>query len=103
MSSVTRLLHLQGGLANLGMNGFLSRLLSFIDTNSAFLLGTNLYFVEVGLRNRMPHHQPFVPTRFDEVAPQAEGGMTNTNVANLEHFMGVMNASASSRIINRRA
>jgi hypothetical protein len=99
MSNVTRLVHVQGGLGNLGMNGFMARLLSFIDTNSAFLLGTNLYLVQVGLRNRMPHHQPFAPSRFDEVAPQAEGGMTNTNVANLEHFMGVINAGSR---INRQ-
>lgn len=96
MSTVTRLLRQQGGLATLGMNGFLARLLSFIDTNSAFLLGTNLYLVEFGLLNSMPLHQPFQPARPDDVAPQTALPLRNTNVVNLESFIGLANANANA-------
>lgn len=97
MSTVTRLLRSQGGLATLGMNGFLARLLSFIDTNSAFLLGTNLYLVEFGLSDadRMPQTRPLAPRWFDEVAPQQpiQGQIRSTNVVNLERFIGYMHTS----------
>lgn len=91
MSTVTRLLRLQGGLTSLGMDGFLARLLSFIDTNSAFLMGSNLYLVEFGLLDRMPHHQPFLLRVADDVAPPVQRRIRDTNVVDLERFIGVMN------------
>lgn len=94
MSTVTRLLRQQGGLTTLGMDGFLARLLSFIDTNSAFLLGTNLYFVEFGLPIGMPHHQSFGAMRSDDTTSQVTSGIRNTNVVNLERFIGFINTRA---------
>lgn len=91
MSTVTRLLRSQGGLTSLSMNGFLAKLLSFIDTNSSFLLGTNLYFVEFGLPIGMPHHQPFGSRRIEEIIQEAAGPMQSTNVVNLERFIGITN------------
>ncbi|KIW93342.1 uncharacterized protein Z519_05947 [Cladophialophora bantiana CBS 173.52] len=44
MKAVEQMLKLRGGLTTLGLEGFLSRLLVFIDTNSAFLLNTHLHF-----------------------------------------------------------
>ncbi|EXJ69339.1 uncharacterized protein A1O5_07375 [Cladophialophora psammophila CBS 110553] len=44
MKAVEMMLKLRGGLTALGLEGFLSRLLVFIDTNSAFLLNTHLHF-----------------------------------------------------------
>ncbi|KIW74097.1 hypothetical protein Z517_12507 [Fonsecaea pedrosoi CBS 271.37] len=43
MDAVKRMLEERGGLAALGLEGFLSRLLVFIDTNSAFLLNAPLH------------------------------------------------------------
>ncbi|KIW22133.1 uncharacterized protein PV07_12454 [Cladophialophora immunda] len=43
MDAVKKMLEVRGGLAALGLEGFLSRLLVFIDTNSAFLLNTPLH------------------------------------------------------------
>ena len=87
MSTVARLLHTRGSLATLGMNGFLARLLSFIDANSAFLLGTNLYLREFDL---MPDPRPFRPTRFDQVESQANRHVSNPEIVNLERFTGLM-------------
>lgn len=88
MSTVARLLRTRGDLATLGMNGFLARLLSFIDTNSAFLLGTNLYLREFRF---MPHHQPFRARPYSEVGQQPDRDMTTPTIVNLERFIGVMN------------
>lgn len=46
MKAVSRIILSRGGLAALGLDGLLARLLAFIDTNSAFLLKTHLYFRE---------------------------------------------------------
>lgn len=43
MAGVQGMLQLRGGLETLGLDGFLARLLIFIDTNSAFLLNTRLH------------------------------------------------------------
>ncbi|KAJ9633281.1 uncharacterized protein PV06_00974 [Exophiala oligosperma] len=45
-----------GGLASLGLDGFLARLLLFIDTNSAFLLNTYLHLRD----SSFPRGEPFV-------------------------------------------
>ena len=87
MSTVARLLDRRGSVATLGMNGFLARLLSFIDTNSAFLLGTNLYLMEFGL---MPHYRPYDPRRADQALSQADFPMSNSEIVNLERFIGLM-------------
>lgn len=87
MSTVARLLRTRGSLATLGMHGFLARLLSFIDTNSAFLLGTDLYLSEFNL---LPHPQPCGPTRFGQAESQAKRHTTNSEVVNLERFIGLM-------------
>ena len=68
------------------MNGFLIRLLAFVDTNSAFLLGSNPYLQEFSLTG-MPHHQPFQPDRFDTIA-QSRSLRQGEQVASLEHFIG---------------
>lgn len=75
-------------LAILGMNSFVARLLSFIDTNSAFLLGTDLLDLR-GFR-LMSRYQPFRLTRLDEVTSEAERQMTNPGILNLERFLGLM-------------
>lgn len=98
MSTVARLLSDRGGVSNLAMNGFLARLLSFIDTNSAFLLGTNLYLANTGATGGgMPHHQPFRPRRFDEIMSAEDVPVDQPNVqtvVNLERFIGFV-ASAT--------
>jgi hypothetical protein len=43
MNAVDEMLRLRGGLTALGLGGFLSRLLIFVDTNSAFLRNTHLH------------------------------------------------------------
>lgn len=101
MSTVVRLLRQRGGLNTLGMDGFLSKLLSFIDTNSAFLLGTNLYLVEFGLPVGMPHHQPF--GRVDGDTQQPYRPIRNTNVVNLERFVGFMNISNENTEASHRS
>jgi len=63
MKGVEKMLRLRGGLSVLGLDGFLSRLLIFIDTNSAFLLNTHLYLQD----SAFPRLAPFVmpnPGRF---------------------------------------
>ncbi|RMZ77304.1 hypothetical protein DV737_g4430, partial [Chaetothyriales sp. CBS 132003] len=63
MEGVRRMLQLRGGIQSLGQEGFLARLLHFIDTNSAFLLGTCLHLAD----SMLPRREPFVlpnPRRF---------------------------------------
>lgn len=63
MSGVEKMLSLRGGLGALGLNGFLARLLVFIDTNSAFLLNTRLHLQD----SHFPRQTPFLlpnPSRF---------------------------------------
>ncbi|KAJ9611641.1 hypothetical protein H2200_004825 [Cladophialophora chaetospira] len=91
MSTVARLLQTRGSLATLGMNGFLARLLSFVDINSASLLGTNLYLADTGL---LPQHQPSHPPRFDQVPSQAGRPMSNPGIVNLERFIGLMSGQS---------
>ena len=68
MSAVARMLRARGGLATLGMDGLLARLLRFIDTNSAFLLGAHLYLEDdQGVGVCLPRHMPFRLKRFDEM------------------------------------
>lgn len=97
MSTVRRLLRQQGGPDTLGMDGFLARLLAFIDTNSAFLLGTDLYLEEFGLSSRMPKPRCF-PRRFEseEIEAQADEETSSTSVVNLERFMGLMSLGTVS-------
>jgi hypothetical protein len=72
MSAVARMLSTRpGGLASLGMNGILARLLRFVDTNSAFLLGTHLYLDNQGVGVCLPRHMPFRLRRFEEHAASA--------------------------------
>lgn len=56
MNAVAWMLKRRGGLSSLGMNGFLARLLVFIDTNSAFLLNTKLHLSE----SNFPRQEPFI-------------------------------------------
>jgi len=63
MRGVEDMLRVRGGLHTLGLDGFLSRLLIFIDTNSAFLLNTHLHLQG----SSFPRLEPFVlpnPSRF---------------------------------------
>jgi hypothetical protein len=71
MSAVASMLARRGGIATLGMNGILARLLRFVDTNSAFLLGTRLYLEDHGVGVCLPRHMPFRLKRFEEVASGA--------------------------------
>lgn len=97
MSTVRRLLRQQGGPDTLGMDGFLARLLTFVDTNSAFLLGTDLYLEEFGLSSRMPKPRCY-PPRFESVENAAEAQVQagNTSIINLERFMGLMSLGTGS-------
>ena len=56
MHGVQEMLKTRGGLGNLGLDGFLSRLLVFIDTNSAFLLKSALHLQE----SAFPRREPFM-------------------------------------------
>lgn len=60
MSGVGRMLSLRGsdGLSTLGLDGFLARLLLFIDTNSAFLLGTKPHLLES--QGHLPRREPII-------------------------------------------
>ncbi|ETN41404.1 uncharacterized protein HMPREF1541_03339 [Cyphellophora europaea CBS 101466] len=74
MNAASRLLRARGGLASLGMDGMLSRLLRFIDTNSAFLLGTHLYLEhDQGVGVCLPRHMPFRLKRFDDDVGAQQG------------------------------
>ncbi|KPI40413.1 uncharacterized protein AB675_7449 [Cyphellophora attinorum] len=90
MSTVVRLLRLRGA-ATLGMDGFLVRLLSFIDTNSAFLLGTNMYLTEFGLTELMPRTRPFHPLAEGGLVPDNSREVSGREIVNLERFVGFMN------------
>lgn len=92
MSTVARLLRERGGIPALAMDGFLAKLIAFIDANSACLLGTNLYLTDVGIRGGLPHRLPFSLRRFDEVAPQDQQSPAAGAIVNLERFIGVMAA-----------
>ena len=93
MSTVAMLLRTRGSLATLGMNGLLARLLSFIDINSAFLLGTNLYLGDFDL---MPHLRPSCAMGFDQVETQADRQISNPAIVNLERFIGLMSVVRGS-------
>ncbi|EXJ91962.1 hypothetical protein A1O3_00512 [Capronia epimyces CBS 606.96] len=56
MRGVEEMLRGRGGLQTLGLDGFLSRLLIFIDTNSAFLLNTHLHLQD----SSFPRLEPFI-------------------------------------------
>lgn len=63
MKAVEEMLRVRGGLESLGLDGFLSRLLIFIDSNSAFLLNTHLHLQN----SSFPRLEPFIlpnPSRF---------------------------------------
>lgn len=90
MSTVSRLLRSKGGLSSLGLDGFLARLLSFIDVNSAFLLGTEPYLREFDSITLIPLHEPFQPTRLDQVTAIPSNLAADGRVASLERFIGLM-------------
>lgn len=56
MGAVEEMIRMRGGLGSLGLDGFLARLLIFIDTNSAFLLNTSLHLPE----SSFPRVEPFI-------------------------------------------
>ncbi|KIX09325.1 uncharacterized protein Z518_00404 [Rhinocladiella mackenziei CBS 650.93] len=66
MKGVEEMVKVRGGLHTLGLDGLMSRLLIFIDTNSAFLLNTHLHLSGSG--SYFPRLEPFVfpanPSRF---------------------------------------
>jgi hypothetical protein len=115
MSTVSRLLYSRsGGLSSLGLDGFLARLLSFIDVNSAFLLGTTPYLGEYHSVALIPMHRPFQPlegyntVHFGNASgsravighlaaeseqlsvAQAEASL-DARISSLEKFIGLMN------------
>lgn len=96
MGTVRRLLRSQGGPDTLGMKGFLARLLSFVDTNSAFLLGTKPYLVEFGLSDRVSRSRPTGKEWYHQVPPQFRGPAKCTKVVNLERFLGLMPVSVQA-------
>jgi hypothetical protein len=59
MAAVARMVHARGGLATLGLNGFLARLVVFIDTNCAAIMGRNgrLYMTEYSDSASFPRRQ----------------------------------------------
>lgn len=46
MQGLARVISLRGGLASLGLNGLLKRIVIWIDNNAAFLHGSAMYFPE---------------------------------------------------------
>ena len=46
MMGLQRMVALRGGLAWLGLDGLLARILLWIDLNAAFLIGSRMYFVQ---------------------------------------------------------
>lgn len=94
MSVVARLLHTRRGIATLGMNGFLAPLLTFVDVNSAVLLGSTTYLDEFGLSGHMPQRQPVGPNMFNNIATQIRRGSQRSDTVNLERFVGSMRAGS---------
>ena len=94
MSTVARLLRARGSLATLGMNGFLARLLSFIDTNSAFLLGTE----PIPDQNSISYHIRSLVVRLGSVKlnHRLSRRTTNPEIVNLERFIGLMTVVSQS-------
>lgn len=114
MSAVARMLRARGGLATLGMDGLLARMLRFIDTNSAFLLGAHLYLEESdqGVGVCLPRHMPFRLKRFDEMeAAGVKPGeiaelraeemkrmeVEGLGVVNVERFVGLCGTGDATR------
>ncbi|OAP54814.1 hypothetical protein AYL99_11262 [Fonsecaea erecta] len=64
MEAVNRMVEARGGLTALGLEGFLSRLLVFIDTNSAFLLNTPLHLSDSALPKQPNQFIVPNPSRF---------------------------------------
>jgi hypothetical protein len=84
MSTVSRLLIARGGFSRLGLNGFLARLLVFIDTNSAALLGTQPY-LQGSLVN-----EPLLSGVSGTVAMGEVDRAQDRQSLNLVRFIGVM-------------
>ena len=61
MTAVANMVRSRGGLSQLGLDGFLARLLLFIDTNSAMIMGVNgrLHLLDVG-GMVLPRREAFV-------------------------------------------
>jgi hypothetical protein len=59
MAAVARMIHARGGLATLRLNGFLARLVVFVDTNCAAIMGRNgrLHLTEYGHSASFPRRQ----------------------------------------------
>lgn len=93
MSTVVRLLDARGGIQILGLDGFLAKLLEFIDINSAFLLGTMPYLGEYNSTAMIPVHRPFqeFETTLNGIQEQASAPAVEAKIAGLERFLGIMN------------
>lgn len=74
MKGVEEMLKMRGGLKALGLDGFLSRLLTFIDTNSAFLLNTHLHLRDSSFpRQEVSFHSSYafiMTTHSNQMCPQ---------------------------------
>ena len=78
MQGLTRMVSLRGGLPALGLDGFLERMILWVDSNTSHITGTRLYFDRSAFPPSSPsvaHPQPD-PTRF------ASGGLSRSFPAN---------------------
>ncbi|KAK4895059.1 hypothetical protein LTR49_028323 [Elasticomyces elasticus] len=58
MTGLLRIVSMRGGLPTLGLNGWLERLLLWIDANATHLLGTRLYFDKAAFPTTAVHPRP---------------------------------------------
>ncbi len=63
MTGVARMVSLRGGLAALGLDGLLERVLLWIDSNAAHIAGTKVYFDKTSFPTSVEHPRPD-PQRF---------------------------------------
>jgi hypothetical protein len=96
MSTVSRLLNARGGLSRLGLNGFLARLLVFIDTNSAALLGTRPYLRSKTTDSLPIDGSPLSGATNDTATMYQDRNETGRGL-NLARFIGFMDTAQTTR------
>lgn len=69
MSGVTRMVSLRGGLSALGVDGLLERILLWVDSNTAHITGSGVYFDKAMFPSNVDHPSPD-PRRFAGASPQ---------------------------------
>lgn len=69
MTGVTRMVSLRGGLSALGVDGLLERILLWVDSNTAHITGSRVYFDRTLFPSNVDHPRPD-PRRFAGRSPQ---------------------------------